>query len=959
LASGSVDAAEKGSAMRPGDRLGPYEIVALIGAGGMGEVYKARDTRLDRTVAIKILPPELAGDPDRRARFEREARAISQLTHPHICALYDIGETVPSALRPTPAAESPAPGLQSLAPGPYSVSYLVMEYLEGETLAARLGKGPLPLTEVLRLGGEIASALDTAHRHGIVHRDLKPANVMLAKGGAARSGAPLAKLTDFGLARPMALASSALGQTESPTDLPTVRRPLTAEGTIVGTLQYMAPEQLEGKEADARTDLWALGCVLYEMATGKQAFAGTSQASLIAAILKEAPRPLAELQPLTPPALERVVSQCLEKNPDERWQSAHDIASELEWISGADAGSLPSAASAKLVTRRRERLAWVLASAMALVALAAGAVALVAPRWTPRQPEAALMRFSVTAPAGGALLPDATSAAISPDGERLVFTVVEQTGVPRLWIRPLDTLAAQPLPGTENALFPFWSPDSRHVAFFAEGQLWRIPVGGGSREAICEAPTGRGGTWSKDGVIVFAPAVMGPLKRVSSDGGQAVDVERPDTARGETGLRFPSFLPDGKHFLYVSLPKKQEEEVDVYVGSLDSSESKRIMSAGSAPIYAEPGFLLFDRRNRLVAQRFDMATLMPAGDVVALGDISPLTNSDGASLLSASANGVLARVSTMLPETQLVWFDRAGRTLDTVPLPPASYASPSLSPDGRRAIVTKANSPTSYDLWLVDLERAVPRRLTSDGLVASVDATGVWSPDGRRAAYMYNRSGVYDVYQVPTAGEGRPEPLVQSNMIFKTPAAWSPDGKYLVFSQNEATEWDLWLQPLKGDRKPVRYLRSPFNEYNAAISPDGRWLAFDSDETGTSEIYVSSFPEPGEKYRVSTSGGTHAQWSGSGKELIIWSTADVQAFSRGSVFSVDVQTTPTFKAGQPRVLFTPRGDIMGLTATSDLKRFLAAVPVEGASPASITVILNWQAALKKSKGAAGGRISEY
>ena len=914
--------------LTPGTRLGPYEITALLGAGGMGEVYRARDTRLDRTVAIKILPPELATDPERRARFEREARAISQLNHPHICSLFDIGEAVPT-------------GPQPPAPSPSSVSYLVMEHLDGETLAARLDRGPLPLAEVLRLGGEIAAALDAAHRRGIVHRDLKPANVMLAKGGTARSGAPQAKLMDFGLARPVAVTTEASAGTE----LPTMGRPLTGEGTIVGTLQYMAPEQLEGKEADARADLWALGCVLYEMATGKRAFAGTSQASLIAAILKEAPRPLAELQPLTPPSLERVVKQCLEKDPEERWQSARDVMHELKWIAVSAPASAGSAAPAEPVSRRRERFAWIAAGVMAVAALAIGAFALLAPGGRPEQSESALMRFSVTAPAGGTVLPDATSAAISPDGQRLVLTLVDRAGVPRLWIRPLDALTAQPLAGTENALLPFWSPDSRFVAFFAEGKLRKVPVAGGSPEVICDAPTGRGGTWSKDGVIVFAPAVMGPLMRVSSDGGEATEVARPDSARGETGLRFPFFLPDGKHFLYVSLPKRQEE-ADVYVGQVDSSEHTRIMSAGSSPVYAEPGYLLFDRRNRLVAQRFDLRGMSPTGEIMALGELSPLTNSDGASLLSVSATGALAHVATMLPDTRLVWLDRAGRTLDTIPLPPATYAAPSLSPDGRQAIVTKANSPTSFDLWIVDLGRAVANPLTIDGLVASVDATGVWSPDGRRAAYMYNRSGVYDVYQVATKGGGQPEPLVQSNTVFKMPTAWSPDAKYLVFSQNEATDWDLWLLPLQGDRKPVRYLRSPFNENNAAISPDGRWLAYDSDETGRSEIYVSSFPEPGERYRVSTSGGTNARWSNDGREMVFWTTAAVQAFTLGSVYSVDVQTTPAFKPGTPRLLFTPQGDLMGLAPTHDLKRFLAAVPVEGASPASITVMLNWQAALK-------------
>ncbi len=913
--------------MIPGVRLGPYEIVALIGAGGMGEVYKARDTRLERTVAIKILPAELATDPDRRARFEREARAISQLNHPHICALHDIGDAVPTNPQlPTPNTSS-------------SVSFLVMEHLEGETLAARLERGSVPLHEVLRLGVEIASALDSAHRHGIVHRDLKPANIMLAKGGAARSGSPQAKLMDFGLARPVALAAAAGAGTDSPT----IRRPLTVEGTIVGTLQYMAPEQLEGKDADARTDLWALGCVLYEMATGKQAFSGTSQASLIAAILKEAPRPLTELQPLTPPSLERVVRQCLEKDADDRWQSAHDVASELGWISTAAAGTTPRAVRGTPTVRQRERLAWIIAGTMTVAALAMGA-AVFAPRWSPRPPESPLIRFSVTAPAGGTVVSDATSAAISPDGRRLVFTVGDAAGVPRLWVRSLDAISAQPLPGTENAQFPFWSPDNRFVAFFAEGKLRKIPADGGVADVICDAAGGRGGTWNRDGVIVFAPAVMGPLMRVSSDGGDAVEVAKPDATRGETGLRFPTFLPDGKHFLYVSLPRKQGN-VNVYVGGLNGGEPARVMSADWAPVYAEPGYLLFTRGDRLVAQRFDPERLKPVGEVVGLGDMAPVTSSDGATLLSVSANGVIAHVATTFPDTRLVWLDRAGRALETIPLPPAPYASPSLSPDGRRAMVTKANSPSSYDLWLVDLERAIPSRLTTDGRVASVDERGYWSPDGRTAAYMYDRSGIFDVYQVSTGGDGQPTPLVQSSVVFKSPASWSPDGKYLVFSQNDVADWDLWLLPLQGDRKPARYLRTPFNEELATVSPDGRWLAYNSDETGTSEIYVQSFPQAGEKRRVSTSGGTVAQWSQDGRELVFWSVGPVYS-AWGPVYSVEVQTSPTFKAGAPRLLFTPRADIRGLTATSDLKRFLAAVPVESSSAASITILMNWQAALK-------------
>jgi Tol biopolymer transport system component len=921
----------------PGVRLGPYEIVTLLGAGGMGEVYRARDTRLDRTVAIKILPPEFAGDPDRRARFEREARAISQLNHPHICSLFDIGEAVPTG------PQSPAqPGLRrgESAPSPSSVNYLVMEHLEGETLAARLDRAPLPLAEALRIGGEIASALDSAHRHGIVHRDLKPANVMLVKG-AARSGAAQAKLMDFGLARPVAL----VGQTGATTESQTVRRPLTAEGMIVGTLQYMAPEQLEGKESDARTDLWALGCVLYEMATGKRAFAGTSQASLIAAILQHDPPPITATQPLSPPALDRVVRQCLEKDPEDRWQSARDVSSELGWIAGSTSGALPVIVGGR--SRSRKHLVGEVIAAVALAFAFFAVGFLLAGRLTVHRPaDQALIRFVVTAPAGLTVQTDGTAAAISPDGRRLAFVAVDSTGVPRLWIRALDTFPAQAFPGTDNAFFPFWSPDSRFVAFWSDGKLRKVPAGGGAAEVICDASDFRGGTWNKDGVIVFAPQIAGPLLRVSASGGETVEVARPDSARGETALRWPGFLPDGRHFLYVSLPARNGS-YDVYVGALGSTESRRLMTAGSAPVYAEPGYLLFASGDRLVARQFDAERLQLMGDVVPIGDVAPYAVSEGAYLLSASVNGVLAHVSTTPPDTQLVWLDRAGRTLDAVALPAASYARPFLSPDDRRAIVAKSSSPRSADLWLVDLERPVASPLTFDGSAASSargDSLVFWSPDGGRVTYQ---CGGYDICEVPTTGAGLPEPLIQQSGVFHDPSGFSPDGRYVVFSRlDEGKAYDLYLLPLQGDRKPVRYLHTPFNAVAAAVSPDGHWLAYASDETGRSEVYVRSFPEPGEKYPISMAGGGRAQWSKDGRELLIYTGSDL-SHTVGPVYAVDVQTTPTFKAKTPRLLFTPRRDVLGLAATSDLQRFLAAVPVEGASPASITVVLNWQAALKE------------
>jgi Tol biopolymer transport system component len=898
--------------LAPGMNLGPYKVVALIGAGGMGEVYRALDTRLGREVALKVLAPHLAATPEVRARFEREARTVSQLNHPHICALYDVGRQE-------------------------GLDYLVMELVEGETLARRLERGPLPDKELLILGAQIAEALDKAHRAGVVHRDLKPGNIMLTAGGA--------KLMDFWLARVVGFAPAAETLSESPT----LSRPLTAEGTIVGTFQYMAPEQLEGKEADARTDIWALGCVLYETATGRRAFEGDSQASLIAAIMDREPPAIMSLKPMSPPALDHLVHRCLAKDPADRWQSARDVALEFRWIAevGSQAG-VPAPLAVR--RRRRERLAWGLALGAIILAIAAS-VALFVARSARRPPEQALARFAVTAPGGATVLTDPSTTAISPDGRKLAFIAVDPDGTCRLWIRSLDSLSAEALPGTQGAFCPFWSPDSRLLGFFAGGKLWKVPAVGGPPVTICDAPSGRGGSWNKEGVIVFAPEALGPLVRVPADGGEAVEVARPDPARHETGLRFPCFLPDGRHFLYVSLPRKQNS-FDVYVGSLDSNERRRMMAARGAPVYAGSGHLLFALGDRIVAQRFDLSGLRTVGEILPLGDAPHLSEFDGAPLVSASANGILAHVATRAPNTKLVWLDRAGQPLGTITLPPGSYEYPSLSPDDRRAVMTKPNSPTTYDLWSVDLERPVPvpTRITIDGAAAGgagVGTAAVWSPDGSRIAYQYNRSGIYDVYQVLASGAGRPEPLVQSDVVFKAPSSFSPDGRYLVFGQNvEKTGWDLWLLPLRGDGKPVPYLCTPFIESVGTVSPDGRWLAYDSDETGTPEIYVGSFPNPGEKVRISIAGGEGAQWSSDGRELLIW-TAGFFYSMIGPIYVVDVQTAPTFKAGTPRLLFTPRPGIMGIAATSDLKRFLAAVPVEGEAPPSITVVTNWQAALKR------------
>jgi Tol biopolymer transport system component len=888
-----------------GTTLGPYKILAPLGAGGMGEVYRAHDSRLGRDVAVKVLAPHLAATPEVRARFEREARTISQLNHPHICTLHDVGHHE-------------------------GTDYLVMELLEGETLARRLEKGPLPVAEVLSLGGQIADALARAHRAGVVHRDLKPGNVMLTKAGA--------KLMDFGLARPARPAPVAGSEPESPT----MSRPLTAEGTIVGTFQYMAPEQLEGKEADARSDLWALGCMLYEMATGKAAFEGQSQASLISAIMKDEPCSIMELAPLSPPALERLVRQCLAKDPDDRWQSAGDLARELAWVrdAGSQAGvPLVSGADRGAHIKSRERLLW--GAALLAAVLVAIAIATV-PRRLPRGPQSAVTRFSIAAPENVTLAVNSGQSAISPDGRTLAFVAVDSARTIRIWVRPLDSLAPRELIGTEDGFLPFWSPDSRFIGFFAGGKLKRIPAAGGTPEALCDARDGRGASWSRDGVIVFAPDAVGPLFRVSGSGGTPVQVTSLDTTRRETGHRWPCFLPDGRRFMFVALPGR-EGSFDAYAGSLDSQARKFIVSAGAAPTYAAPGYLLYVRGASLVAQRFDVRRLSFTGQPITAGEAPlPYPYFAGVQRVTASDNGVMAHVGAGLPNTELKWFDRLGRPAGTIPVPPGRYDEVRLSPDGKRLCVGRSSSASVTELWLLDLERPVPTRFT---FRASASGGAMWSPDGSQIAFSSSGSGPADIYVKAVRGAGPERPLLAASGLFNNLSQWSPDGRLLVYDEPQPrTGWDLWLLPTEGGHKPTTYLSTSFNERWGTISPDGRWMAYFCDESGKWEVYVQSFPTPGSKYQVSTEGAgltLEAWWVRDGRELIYFG-ADCL-----TLMAVDVQTTPTFKAGTPHKLFQLPAGWLWADIARDGQRVLVAVPASQASASTITIEMNWTAALRE------------
>jgi serine/threonine protein kinase/Tol biopolymer transport system component len=883
-----------------GARLGPYEIVGPLGAGGMGEVYRAKDTRLGRDVAVKILPAHLSEKAEVRERFEREARAISSLNHPHICTLYDIGR------------EGDA-------------DYFVMELLDGESLAARLERGPLKLDEALRIGAQIADALAAAHKQGIVHRDLKPGNVALTKSGA--------KVLDFGVAKL---------RDEGVVDNVTRTTPLTSQGTMLGTVQYMAPEQLEGKPVDHRADLFAFGALLYEMLTGKRAFEGGSQASVIASILKEDPRPVSQLLPTTPASLDRVVTSCLAKDPEERWQGAGDLARELRWIAGGT-GTVSGASTISVApsTPRRApsaRVAWTLAALATIAAIAS--ITTLATRTQPSVTRRALSRFSIGSPAGATLFTDGAHMRISPDGRTLAFLASTSTGTAPIWIRPLDSLAARPLPGTENGTLMFWSSDSRYLGYFGNGKLMKVLVSGGSPEAICSAGDGRGGTWSTGGAIVFAPESAGPLFSVRDSGGVAAPVTELDAERKETAHRWPCFLPDGKHFLYVALPAKQGS-FDVFVGSIDSKERKLLLAAGGAPIYADPGFLIYPRENTLVAQPFDAGRLATTGEPVSLGEAPAPSEWTGSQVVSASSDGVLARCGIGRPDTVLQWYDRAGKLTGDIRVPAGRYERVYLAPDGKRLATIRRSSVSANDVWLIDVDHPVPSRFTFGP--STVDYVA-WSPDGRRIAFGSNRAGPMDIFVKATDGGAEETAVLQGGALFKQPNSWSADGTTIVFEQPDPkTGWDLLAVPADGKGAPVPFLHTPVSERQGVVSPDGRWIAYTSDESGPAELFVQSFPVPGAKYQLTSSGAQNynIRWTQGGKELMYLAGDGL------TLMTIDVTTGASFRAGAPHELFKLRPDWVGYDFAPDGERVLVVAPPGAPLPPSITIDVNWASQLGK------------
>lgn len=896
-------------ALTAGTKLGPYEIQSLLGAGGMGEVYRARDTRLDRTVAIKVLPPHLSENSEAKLRFEREAKSISSLNHPHICTLYDVGSQE-------------------------GVGFLVMEFLEGETLADRLIRGPLPLEQLLKYGIEICEGLEKAHKTGVIHRDLKPGNIMLTRSGA--------KLMDFGLAKPTIVDASGASGLTMTLSTPPGSHPLTAEGTVVGTFQYMSPEQVEGKEADARSDIFALGAVLYEMITGKRAFPGKTQISVLSAILERYPEPITASQPLAPPALHRLVRTCLEKDPEERIQTAHDVKLQLRWIAEGDSQERLRGTA----QRTGGPLVWSAAGiALALFAGLGGAYF-----WRPVPQPGHVIRSSILPPEKSSFAQRANDegpVAISPDGSRIVVSLTGQASRDLLYVRPLNALTGQILAGTEGATFPFWSPDSHSVGFFADGQIKTIDASGGPVQAVCPAPQGRGATWSSHGVIVFAPTPLGNLFRVAATGGVPVAVTKLDAARHEDTHRWPQFLPDGRHFLYLARTLDIGNS-EIRLASIDSTEWVSVVSATGNAVYAPPGWLLFPRGNTLVGQRFDPDQFRLSGEPVPIADEVSWNGNVNLASFSVSANGVLVYTRNVGEGvSELIWMDRNGKILGKVG-DPGGYFGPRLSPDGRKLAVevSDPSTHTNSDIWIYDLAQGSRTRLTFSQ-ANEYNRMPVWSPEGGRIVFSSVRGGHSQVYEKAVSGI-ETEHLVSPSEGNRYATTWSPDGHWIAGIQQSPQQGgtEFLLLPTAVNQKPTAFLPGATGLSRFAfprISPNGKWIAYGSWETGRGGVYISSFPSGAGKWQVSVNGGFDLVWRRDGKELFYVGLDDTLMSAEIS----EQKESPVVGRVQP-LFRTHRVPSPNWTfdVSPDGNRLLVNSLMQPATPEPITVVVNWDAELK-------------
>jgi Tol biopolymer transport system component len=868
----------------------------------MGEVYRARDPRLGREVAVKVLPASFSSDPDRMRRFEQEARAAGILNHPNITAVYDVG---------------------TLDGSPY----VVTELLEGETLRSRLGGGALAPRRAIDYAIQVAHGLAAAHEKGIVHRDLKPENLFVTKDGRL-------KILDFGLAK---LTQPEKGGPH--TNLPTETAG-TEPGVVLGTLVYMSPEQVRGRAADARSDIFSFGAILYEMLTGKRAFHGDSAADTMSAILREDPPDLSSTNRLIAPALDRIVRHCLEKDPEARFHSAHDLAFDLAALSGTQPGE---SQVAPVVAGRRPRPTTVALVALAGVALALAAALVFLPNRRPaRESATPLGRFALAIPPGTTYSPAEISRglSISPDGTRVVLESLVK-GRSQLYLRSLASEKAVPLEGTAGANAPFWSPDSRFIAFFADGKLKKVPASGGPAEDLCDALFGWVGTWSPQGTILFAqlPPGLPGILRVSDKGGQATRIVAPDP-----GLPlWPHFLPDGRRFLYLALRAQGASSVDQFsarelrIASLESKESRVVGRLDSRFEYAPPGYLLYVRGGNLFAQPFDEKRAAFSGEPVALAENVHYFFGPANASFSVSQTGVVAYQTAPLP-LRLVWFDRQGATLGVLGQP-SVVEGLRISPDGRRVAVDIGDLRTgTSDLWVFELSSGVSTRLHADAID---EILPVWSPDGVKLLFRSDRKGPPDIHEITVGQPGSERSTLEQPGVQQAEDV-SFDGRMLVYLNDVRTIADIWLLTLTGERKPSPWIRSTFNERNPRFSPDGRWIAYNSDESGDAEIYVALTEGGGEKKRLSPAGGRKPRWRRDGKELYY-------VAPDGTVMAVPITLGPRLESGAPTPLFRVETDVENYDVVPDGSRFLVSTRLEKSPESPLRVIVNWDGALKETK----------
>lgn len=922
----------------PGLKLGSYQILSLLGKGGMGEVWRAQDTRLNRAVAIKVLPATLAHDADRLSRFALEAKATGALNHPNILTVHDIG------------THENAP-------------YIVAELLDGEELRAQLKNGGLPVRKAIDYAQQIAAGLTAAHEKNIVHRDLKPENLFVTNDGRV-------KILDFGLAKLTGLRNADFGlrneeaetlvqgdpnNPQVPIQFEALPRPqLTTPGTVMGTIAYMSPEQVRGQDLDQRSDIFSFGLILYEMLAGRRAFQKPLAAETMVAIANEEPPDLSELNPKVTPPLEKIVRHCLEKKPEMRFQSARDLGFALEALttpnsSGSNRTETVQALKTSAATKRsgwRDRIAWMVAGVLLLGMLG------FAWAYFSRQPtDTQTRKFSVLMPEKVAMI-WWEAPIISPDGQRIVFVAKDAAGKTSLWLRPLNSLTAQPLAGTEDAINPFWSPDSRLIGFFTPGKLKKIEAAGGAVSTICDVPNGRGGSWNRDDVIVFAPGPLTPLSRVSANGGTPVTITKFDEAQQEKSHKWPQFLPDGKHFLFLS-NRPLNGKSGVYVGSVDGTERQHLMDLNTNAVYAAPGYLLFVRDRTLMAQSFDAGRRQLSGEPVAIAEpVVRLTNTQSngdLSLFSVSENGVLVyRNSRDLDPLQMVWVDRAGKQMGTFD-PPGGYAKPTISPDGKTVAVDLRDQQTgTFDIWLFDVARGVRSRFTS---TPAEESDASWSSDSSRLAFVSDRanpsSGRLYVKQVNGAGS---EEELAAPTLGLDGGDWSSDGQYYLYSkQTPNGNFALEVLPLFGDKQPRQLPDASFSRRAGRFSPDGKWITYSSNETGVYEVYVQSFPTLEKKVQISKGGGRALVWRRDGKELFYVSHEGrmMTVAWKGNGTAEFGEATSLFASGLPTAFGTGRALTRGFDVSADGQRFLLLRPTGEIVSTPLTVVLNWMAEAKK------------